>query len=79
MVHLDGSAAQFWDFCKQQGLQGFLSICPKPTLIAWELIASYAAFEAALQLLLPGERVIGPVSPAGNIPVYKVNILMWFS
>lgn len=73
MVHLDGSAAQFWDFCKQQGLQGFLRICPKPTLIAWELIASYAAFEAALQLLLPGERVIGPVSPAGNIPVYKAN------
>ena len=73
MVHMDGSASQFWDFYKQQGLHGFLRIWPKPTLIAWKLIASYAAFEAALQLFLPGERVTGPVSPAGNVPVYKAN------
>ena len=48
-------------------------IWPKPTLIAWKLIASYAAFESALQPFLPGERVTGPVSPVGNVPVYKAN------
>ena len=73
MVHMDGSSSQFLDLCKQQGLHGFLRIWPKPTLIAWKLIASYAAFEAALQLFLPGERVTGPVSPAGNVPIYKAN------
>ncbi|KAH9312236.1 hypothetical protein KI387_027271, partial [Taxus chinensis] len=73
MVHMDGSVSQVWDFCKQNGFQGFLRICPMPTLIAWTIIASYAAFEAGLQLLLPGKRVEGPVSPAGNVPIYKAN------
>lgn len=73
MVHADGSVLQTWDFLKQHGLQGFIDIWPKPTIIAWEIIACYAVFEAALQLLLPGKRVEGPVSPAGNRPVYKVR------
>lgn len=42
-------------------------------MIAWKMIGIYAAFEAALQLLLPGREVLGPVSPMGNRPVYKEN------
>ncbi|KAL5554458.1 hypothetical protein UlMin_041859 [Ulmus minor] len=49
----------------QNGLQGFLDICPIPTATAWKIIAYYAAFEALLQLLLPGKRVEGPISPTG--------------
>ncbi|KAI7986120.1 7-dehydrocholesterol reductase [Camellia lanceoleosa] len=37
------------------------------------MIACYAAFEAVLQLFLPGKRVEGPISPAENRPVYKAN------
>lgn len=72
MVHADGSISQTWDYLKQHGLQGFIDIWPRPTATAWKIIGCYAAFEAALQLLLPGKRVEGPVSPAGNRPVYKV-------
>ncbi|KAJ9708372.1 hypothetical protein PVL29_000425 [Vitis rotundifolia] len=45
----------------------------RPTVIAWKLIACYAAFEAALQLFLPGMTVEGPISPCGNRSVYKAN------
>ena len=48
MVHKNGSVAKFWDFCKQNGFQGLLRIWPRPTLVAWKLIASYAGFEVAL-------------------------------
>ena len=46
-----------------------------PTL-SWEAtyyIAAFGAFQAALQLLVPGKEFVGPVSPKGNRPVYKAN------
>ncbi|GMN62672.1 hypothetical protein TIFTF001_031750 [Ficus carica] len=73
MVHADGSILQTFDYLKQHRLQGFINIWPRPTATAWKIIACYAAFEAALQLLLPGRRVEGPISPVGNRPVYKAN------
>lgn len=72
MVHADGSITQTFDYLRQHGLQGFLDIWPRPTAVAWKIIFVYAAFEAALQLLLPGKTVKGPISPEGNQPVYKV-------
>lgn len=77
MVHADGSLLQTWEYLRQNGLQGFIDIWPRPTAIAWKIIACYGTFEAALQLLLPGKRVEGPISPAGNRPVYKV-LDTWF-
>ncbi|XP_022716428.1 7-dehydrocholesterol reductase-like isoform X2 [Durio zibethinus] len=74
MVHADGSVAQTWNFLKQRGLQGLIEIWPKPTATAWKIIFIYGAFEAALQLFLPGKRVEGPISPTGNIPVYKGHV-----
>ncbi|XWS11624.1 hypothetical protein CRYUN_Cryun37aG0014600 [Craigia yunnanensis] len=73
MVNADGSVAQTWNFLKQHGLQGFIEIWPRPTTTAWKIIFVYGAFEAALQLFLPGKRVEGPISPTGNRPVYKAN------
>jgi len=40
---------------------------------AWSIIAAFGAFQAAMQLLLPGRTVKGPVTPAGNTPVYVAN------
>lgn len=74
MVHADGSVIKSWDYLRQNGLQGFIDIWPRPTAVAWKLIACFGAFEAALQLLLPGKRVEGPISPTGHRPVYKVYI-----
>ncbi|CAN0880396.1 7-dehydrocholesterol reductase [Linum grandiflorum] len=73
MVHADGSVSQTWDFLSRTGLKGLVEIWPRPTATAWKIIACYAAFEAALQLLLPGKTVEGPISPKGNRPVYKAN------
>ncbi|KAH9667885.1 7-dehydrocholesterol reductase [Citrus sinensis] len=73
MVHADGSVIKSWDYLRQNGLQGFIDIWPRPTAVAWKLIACFGAFEAALQLLLPGKRVEGPISPTGHRPVYKAN------
>lgn len=77
MVHQDGSILNTFNYLKENGVDGFINIWPKPTAIAWKIIACYAAFEAALQLWLPGKRVEGPISPTGNRPVYKVpNIII---
>ncbi|KAJ8431741.1 hypothetical protein Cgig2_028958 [Carnegiea gigantea] len=73
MVHADGSISQTWQYLMQHGIQGFIDIWPKPSFTACKIIFCYGAFEAALQLLLPGKRVEGPISPAGNHPVYKAN------
>ncbi|GLT52456.1 hypothetical protein SLA2020_257960 [Shorea laevis] len=73
MVHADGSITQTGNYFKQHGLQGFILIWPKPTATAWKIIFCYGAFEAALQLFLPGKRVQGPMSPTGHCPVYKAN------
>lgn len=74
MVHADGSVGLTWEYLKQNGLEGFRSIWPKPSAVAWKIIACFAAFEALLQLVLPGQRVEGPISPTGHRPVYKVAI-----
>ncbi len=37
------------------------------------IILGYCAFAVALHVLLPGPRAEGPVTPKGNIPVYKDN------
>ncbi|CAN1804269.1 7-dehydrocholesterol reductase [Linum perenne] len=73
MVHADGSVSQTWDYLSQTGFKGLVEIWPRPTATAWKIIGCYAAFEAALQLLLPGKTVEGPISPKGNRPVYKAN------
>ena len=73
MTAADGSVSETWDYLKQNGVQGFLNIWPRPTATACKIIVVYAVFEAALQLLLPAKTVYGPISPTGHRPVYKVN------
>jgi 7-dehydrocholesterol reductase len=74
MVHADGSVVQTYQHLRDHGLlEGLRSIWPMPTVVAGKIILGFALFEAALQLLLPGKRFEGPVSPSGNVPVYKVG------
>ncbi|KAG6473285.1 hypothetical protein ZIOFF_067199 [Zingiber officinale] len=79
MVHADGSVLQTFEYFRKHGLQGLKNIWPAPSLIAWKIIACFGAFEAILQLALPGKRVEGPISPNGNIPVYKANGLLAYA
>ncbi|CAF2097791.1 unnamed protein product [Brassica rapa subsp. trilocularis] len=48
---------QTFGFLWENGVKGLINIWPRPTAIAWKIIFCYGAFEAALQLLLPGKRV----------------------
>ena len=60
-----------------QGMAGLGSIWPAPTAWAWCCIGSFAALQAAMQLLVPGKKFVGPVTPMGNQPVYKVRGGTW--
>lgn len=45
---------------------------------AWKVIIVFCMFELLLMKILPGRLTQGPVTPAGNIPVYKANGLLAF-
>jgi 7-dehydrocholesterol reductase len=45
---------------------------------AWIIIATFAGFELLLIRFLPGEKFEGPITPAGNIPIYKANGFLAF-
>ncbi|MEO6953232.1 MAG: 7-dehydrocholesterol reductase, partial [Polyangia bacterium] len=46
---------------------------PAPSLGAVAVIVVFAIFELALLFLLPGGRMLGPTTPAGNRPSYRLN------
>ena len=41
--------------------------------VAWSAIGMFAAFQLVLMRVLPGKMVQGPLTPQGNVPVYKAN------
>ena len=67
-----------YEFSRAGGLKGLIRVWPRPSLEAWSLIAGFGAFEAALQLFVPGKQYLGPKSPKGNVPVYKANGLQCY-
>lgn len=76
-VFLDGSLYQLFQIIQEQGLWTTLYTICAPyflgTPAAWKIIGSFAAFELILMKVLPGKMFHGPITPAGNIPVYKAN------
>ena len=72
LTHLDGSATAFIIFVRKAGLLGLRGAWPWPSAEAWTILAVFGTLQAALQLGLPGAEHKGPVSPKGNVPVYKV-------
>ncbi|KAG2650821.1 hypothetical protein PVAP13_1NG168600 [Panicum virgatum] len=80
MVHADGSVLKTYEHLREHGLvEGLKAIWPMPTAVAWKIIFGFGLFEAVLQLLLPGKRFEGPISPTGNVPVYKANGLQAYA
>jgi 7-dehydrocholesterol reductase len=76
-VHLNGSVAELTQVFSEQGILGAIYNIWSPvffgTQTAWTMIFVFAAFELFLMKALPGKRFEGPVTPSGNIPVYKAN------
>ena len=74
ITRFDASPVAFWAWASKAGVKGVLAAWPSPwDPTAWSILAGFGAFQAALQLGLPGKRVTGPVTPAGNTPVYTAN------
>src|SRR5262249_34842212 len=49
------------------------ALWPMPSLAAAKIIGTFALLEAALMIALPGRKHLGPVTPSGDRPSYKLN------
>lgn len=76
-VHCDGSFSELTRRIFAKGaLRGVADIWGGVTLgspVVLCIIFGYMLFALILQALLPGKRAEGPVTPKGNVPVYKDN------
>ena len=73
LTHLDGSLSNVVLFAKAAGVRGVWNVWPRPSVEAWAMTGAFGALQALLQLALPGKQHKGPVSPKGNVPVYKAG------
>jgi 7-dehydrocholesterol reductase len=76
-VSLDGSIQNLCTLFAKQGIFSTIYSIWSPfffgTAVAWKILATFAAVELVLMKLLPGRKFEGPVTPKGNVPVYKAN------
>ncbi|MGB7978791.1 MAG: hypothetical protein WCF19_06505 [Chlamydiales bacterium] len=74
---LDGSFAAFWQIVLSQGLFSTIASIWFPvffgTPIAWKIIGAFAVFQLFLMKCVPGKPFVGPITPKGNVPIYKAN------
>lgn len=74
---LKGSLSALWDLIVQEGFVQTVYGIWKPlfwgSATAWKMIIIFIVFQLALMRLLPGKKFQGPITPKGNIPVYKEN------
>ena len=79
---LHGSFAILRDSFQQHGIFATLATIWAPVYLgsplAWKIIAIFTLFQLALMRVLPGKIVDGPITPAGNVPVYKANGVLAF-
>lgn len=79
---LNGSFQAFWDLVLGHGLFFMVASLWFPiffgTLTAWKILACFAAFQLMLMKAVPGKPFVGPVTPKGNIPIYKANGVLSF-
>lgn len=76
-THLEGSFVNFWHLVSQKGLFATIWMIWKPVFFgsptAWKIIGFFAASQLFLMRVVPGKPFLGPVTPKGNIPLYKAN------
>ncbi len=81
--HLNGSLSQLGTLIVQQGFFSSLYQIWQPVFFgsttAWKIIFFFVSFELILVRFLPGKIFYGPISPKGNIPIYKANGLLAFA
>jgi 7-dehydrocholesterol reductase len=74
---LGGSLAALGRLFARDGVAPTLLAIWRPVFFgsptAWAILGLFAATELVLMRLLPGKTFHGPVTPKGNVPVYKAN------
>lgn len=74
---LDGSLLALWQIIRSEGLFSTIGHVWGPlffgTATAWKIMGAFAAFELLLMKVVPGKPFSGPVTPQGNVPIYKAN------
>lgn len=74
---LDGSLTQLGELFAQNGIWTTIKSIWAPYFfgspLAWKILGIFAATELLLMRILPGKIYKGPITPAGNIPIYKAN------
>ncbi len=61
-----------------QALRGMIVPHFLGSRIAWTMFALFVTVQLFLLRLIPGERIEGPVSPKGHVPIYRDNGLACF-
>lgn len=74
----DGSFGEFFTtaFNSSDRLDFFVNVWMKVNVMtpfSLSVIGGYMLFQLVLMIIVPGDRVEGPITPKGNIPVYKDN------
>lgn len=82
-THLGGSFLSLAHFFVDEGFLSALWQIWGPyffgSKMAWLLIFSFMSFQLLLMKIVPGKKFLGPVTPRGNIPVYKSNGISCYS
>lgn len=76
-VSLDGSLQALWALFSQNGFLGTWDLIWGGVFFgsakAYTIIGIYMVIQLVLMRLMPGRRWSGPITPKGNVPVYKAN------
>lgn len=79
---LGGSFLKLYGLMVDQGVFYTIYQVWKPyffgSTTAWTILFTYLTIEIFLMRFLPGKTMFGPITPKGNIPVYKTNALLAF-
>ena len=76
-TQLDGSLYSLWKLINHEGFVPTVVQIWAPyfwgSTKAWTMIFAFIVFEVILMRFLPGKTFYGPLTPKGNVPVYKDN------
>ncbi len=77
MSHLGGSIGAFALLVQKFGLFSTFFYIWKPiffgSITAWKMIALFGCMQLLFMKILPGKSSLGPITPKGNVPIYKAN------
>ncbi|MCX6989122.1 MAG: 7-dehydrocholesterol reductase [Chlamydiae bacterium] len=76
-VYLSGSLALLYSMCVSQGFFSALYQMWGPVFwgssVSWFAITVFTVVQLLIMRFTPGKKFYGPITPKGNVPVYKAN------